>query len=111
MKCLVERNYLFTHRVLPGTETLSDILWAHPDSVKLFNTFSTVLVMDSTYKVNKYRIPFLEVVGCTSTGKAYAIAFGFLTSEKEDNFVRALRVVSNFFQCKDELKVIVTDQD
>jgi hypothetical protein len=54
MKCLVEGNYLFSHRVLSGTDTLSDILWAHPDSVKLFNMFPTVLIMDSTYKINKY---------------------------------------------------------
>jgi hypothetical protein len=45
MKCLVEGKYLFNQRVLPSTETLSDILWAHPDSVKLFNTFSTVLIV------------------------------------------------------------------
>jgi hypothetical protein len=111
IKCLVEGNYLISHSVLPGTDTLSDILWAHPDSVKLFNMLLTVLVIDSTYKVNKYRISLLEVVGCTSTGKTYVIAFGFLTSEKEDNFVWALRAVSNFLRCKDELKVIVTDRD
>jgi hypothetical protein len=111
MKSLVEGNYLFTHTVLPGTGTLSDILWVHLDSMKLFNTLPTVFVMNSTYKVNKYRIPLLEVVGCTSTGNTYAIAFGFLTSEKEDNFVWALRTVSNFWRCKDELKVIVTDRD
>jgi hypothetical protein len=111
MKCLVEGNYLFSHRVLSGTDTLSDILWAHPDSVKLFNMFPTVLIMDSTYKINKYWIPLLEVVGSTSTGKTYAIAFGFLTLEKEDNFVWALRAVSNFLRCQDDLKVIVTDRD
>jgi hypothetical protein len=36
MKCLVEGNYLISHSVLPGTDTLSDILWAHPDFMKLF---------------------------------------------------------------------------
>jgi hypothetical protein len=81
---------LFSHRVLLGTDTLSDILWAHPNLVKLFNTFPTVLIMDSTYKINKYRIPLLEFVGSTSTGKTYVIAFAFLTSEKEEIFVWAL---------------------
>jgi hypothetical protein len=93
MKCLVEGNYLFTHRVLPGMEPLSDILWGHLDSVKLFNMFPTL------------------VVGCTSTGKTYAFAFEFLTSEKEKNFVWALRGVCNFLRCQDDLKVIVTDRD
>ncbi|MCI10649.1 FAR1-related protein [Trifolium medium] len=95
MKCLVEGKYLYTHRVFPVTETLSDILWAHPDSVKLFNMFPTVLIMDSTYKTNKYLLPLLEFVGLTCTGKTYVMAFAFLTSEKEDNFVWALQSVRN----------------
>jgi hypothetical protein len=79
MKCLVEGKYLFNQRVLPSTETLSDILWAHPGSVKLFNTFPTVLIMDSTCKTNKYRLPLLKFVGSTCIGKTYAIAFAYLT--------------------------------
>jgi hypothetical protein len=102
---------LFSHRVLLGTDTLSDILWAHPNPVKLFNMFPTVLIMDSTYKINKYRIPLLEFVGSTSTGKTYVIAFAFLTSEKEEIFVWALRGVCNFLRCQNDLKVIVTDRD
>jgi hypothetical protein len=79
MKCLVVRKHLFSHIVLPGTEMLSDILWAHPGSVKLFNTFPTVLIMDSTCKTNKYRLPLLKFVGSTCIGKTYAIAFAYLT--------------------------------
>jgi hypothetical protein len=77
MKCLVEANYLFSHRVLPSTETLSDISWAHPNSMKLFNTFATVLIMDSTYKTNQYRIPLLEFFGANSTGKTIPLHLHF----------------------------------
>jgi hypothetical protein len=46
-------------RVLSDTETLSDIFF-HSDLVKLFNTFFTKLIKDSTYKTNKYWVPLLE---------------------------------------------------
>lgn len=39
-----------------------DISWSHPNSVKLFNTFSFVLIIDSIYKTNKYRLPLLEII-------------------------------------------------
>ncbi|MCI23687.1 protein FAR1-RELATED SEQUENCE 5-like, partial [Trifolium medium] len=111
MKCLVEGKYLYSHRVLPGTEMISDIFWAHPDSVKLFNMFPIVLIMGWIYKINKYRLPLLEFVGSTSTEKTYAVAFAFMSSEKEDNFFWALQSVRNLLQCQDNLKVIVTDRN
>jgi hypothetical protein len=62
--------------------TIEDIFWAHPTSVKLFNNFPTVLVMDSTYKTNMYKMPMFEIVGVTSTDLTYSVGFGFVTHEK-----------------------------
>ncbi|PNX85140.1 FAR1-related protein [Trifolium pratense] len=76
MKCMTEGKYLYSHKVIPGTETMSDIFLAHPDSVKIFNTFPTVLMMDSTYKTNKYRLSLFEIVGSTSTGRTYPVGEG-----------------------------------
>lgn len=39
------------------------IFWTHLDSVKLLNLFSIVLIMDITYKTNKYIITLLWIVG------------------------------------------------
>jgi len=50
------RNY-------PDSDDVSDISWAHPYGIKFFNTFSMVLVLDSTYKTNKYCLSLLEFVG------------------------------------------------
>ncbi|KAK2420884.1 hypothetical protein QL285_031571 [Trifolium repens] len=106
-----EAKYLFSHRALQGTKMLNDILWAHLNSIKLLNKFTLVVIIDSTNKTNKYRIHLLEFVGSTCTGKMYSIAFAFLTSEKEDNLVWALRGVLDILQCQDDLKVIVTNRD
>jgi hypothetical protein len=49
--------------------------------------FPTVLIMNAPYKTNKYRLLLLEFVGLTFIEKTYAIAFAFLMSKKENNFV------------------------
>jgi len=57
------------------------------------NTFPTVLVMESTYKINLYRMPLFDIVAVTSTGMTYSIAFSFLFFEKEGNFTWVLKML------------------
>lgn len=64
-------------------EIVRDIFWGHLDSIKLFNTFINVLIIDSTYKTNVYKLPLLEIVGVTSTEKTYYVGFVFLESKKK----------------------------
>nr|ABN09148.1 Lambda integrase-like, N-terminal [Medicago truncatula] len=52
---LEEHNYTYFSRTQSESTTIKDIFWAHPTSVKLFNNFLTVLVMDFTYKTNMYK--------------------------------------------------------
>jgi hypothetical protein len=43
MKCFVEDKYVYSYKVLHGIENISSIL-------------PIVLIMDSTYRTNKYRL-------------------------------------------------------
>src|SRR3954464_13395214 len=86
LKLLGDNNYVSSFRTSEDKVTVHDIFCTHPESIKLFNTFPTVLVMDSTYKTNKYRLPLLEIVAVTSTDKTYSVGFAFLECEKEENF-------------------------
>ena len=79
-------RYVYYVREKKESQTVQDIFWTHPTSVKLFNNFPTILIMDSTYKINLYRVPLFEIVGVTSTYLTYSINFAFMTSEKGDNF-------------------------
>jgi len=51
---LVEHQYVYYTRCNSEETTIENIFFAHPESIKLLNTFSTVLVMDSTYKTNNH---------------------------------------------------------
>jgi len=63
---LEECKYIYFTRANSEETTLEDIFFAHPESINMLNTFPTVLVMDSTYKTNFYRMSLFEIVGVTS---------------------------------------------
>ncbi|KAK2382991.1 hypothetical protein QL285_070490 [Trifolium repens] len=80
-KCLSDGNYTHGRRLLSDNQTVSDIFFAHPESIKLFNLFPTMLLLDSTYKTNKYRLPLLEFVGTTSAEQTFSVGFALLSAE------------------------------
>ncbi|XP_045810534.1 uncharacterized protein LOC123904975 [Trifolium pratense] len=95
-----------------GSDVLSDIFWAHPDSIKLLNLFPIVLVMDCTYKTNKYRQPLLEITGITSTNMTFVVGFAYMESEKTDNYHWALGKLKQLITKQDIFpRVILTDRE
>jgi hypothetical protein len=111
-KCLDENNYFFKARTDGESDFVQDIFFAHPKSVCLLNTFPTVLLMDSTYKTNKYGMPLFEIVGETSCEETYSVGFAFISNEKEENFTWVLQQCMRLFRSKEvKPKVIVTDRD
>jgi hypothetical protein len=85
LKSLVVNEYVYHCRNYPNSDDVSDILWTHPNGIKLFDTFSTVLVLDSTYNTNKYHISLLDFVGNASTQLTFSSGSAYMMSEKEDN--------------------------
>jgi len=109
---LLERNqYIHWSRCHMSSEVVSDVFWTHCDSVKLLNAFHIVLLMDNTYKTNKYKLSLLEIIGVTSTGLTFSIAFVLLSNEHENNFVWTLQKLKGLFVTVDHPEVIVCDRD
>ncbi|XP_058726758.1 protein FAR1-RELATED SEQUENCE 5-like [Vicia villosa] len=90
LKLIEEANYVYWSRKRDDCEVVRDMFWAHPDSVKLLNLFPTVLIMDATYKTNKYRQPLFEIVGMTSTELTFAVAFAYMECEQTESFIWVL---------------------
>ena len=69
-----------------------------------------MLIIDSTYKTNKYKLLLLEIIGVTSTEKTYSVGFAFLECEKKDSFQWDLEVCRSMLKDQEDMpKVIVTD--
>src|ERR1044072_4594409 len=101
MRMMEDYRYAHWTSVEEDTKVVKAIFWSHPISTQLFNLFPTVVLIDSTYKTNRYRILLLEMVGVTSTHMTFTIAFGYMTNETEPEVTWAL----------DKLKALLLQQD
>lgn len=111
MSKLHDHNYIEWHRSDDDTNCVKDIFWAHPLTFDLLKAFPSVLIMDCTYKVNKYKFPLLEIVGVTSTAMTFNVGFAYLESEREDNYIWALERLKTIMQDDMLPTVIVTDRE
>ncbi|XP_057443874.1 uncharacterized protein LOC130736031 [Lotus japonicus] len=112
LKKLAEANYVLFERHEEDSGVIMELFWAHPNAIKLFNTLPHVVIMDCTYKTNKFQIPLLEMVGLTSTGLTYSIAFCYMTRERTPDYVWALECMKSLLADPARLPgVIVTDRE
>ncbi|MBW0482679.1 hypothetical protein O181_022394 [Austropuccinia psidii MF-1] len=69
---------------------ITSLFFTHPLSIKLLHGFPHVILMDCTYKTNKYKIPLIHIVGFSSTNKTFYGAFCFMKNETETSYTWAL---------------------
>ena len=107
---LQQSGYTYYDRVSPNNE-LEELFFVHPTSYALWCTFPEIMLIDSTYNTTLFKLPFLEIVGVTSTNKTFSMAFSFLNSEKGPNFEWVLQRVKLVIDERYYPRVIVTDRD
>ncbi|XP_012850817.1 PREDICTED: uncharacterized protein LOC105970528 [Erythranthe guttata] len=91
MSNLQDSGYEYWYRSNEGDDTLTDLMFAAPISLKLLRLFSHVILMDCTYKTNRYEMPLLEIIGITPVGKNFTIAVAFMSHEDANTYEWALR--------------------
>ncbi|KAK2634898.1 hypothetical protein Ddye_029690 [Dipteronia dyeriana] len=108
MSKLNEHNYIEWHQSQEDIDCITDLFWAHRSTFELLQAFPRVLIMDCTYKTNKYRYPLLEIVTVTSTNLTFYVGITLFQFECEDNYVWALERLKKIMEDKMLSSVIVT---
>ncbi|XP_052209388.1 PKS-NRPS hybrid synthetase cheA-like [Diospyros lotus] len=111
MKKLGEYNYVEWHRNDGSTDCITDLFWSHPMAIKLLNVFPHVLIMDCTYKSNRYKYSLLEIVGVTSTELTFSVAFAFMDHEYEVNYTWAMEKLRSIMTPNTFPGVVVTNRE
>ena len=57
---------------------------------KILKAHSKVVIMDCTYKTNRYKTPLLVITGSTAINSSFYIAFCFLAQEEKEDYMWAL---------------------
>ncbi|XP_063950653.1 protein FAR1-RELATED SEQUENCE 4-like [Daucus carota subsp. sativus] len=90
---------------------LSHLFISHPKSITLTKNYSSVFVMDCTYKTNKYKMPLLNIVGVTSFNTTFFSAVIFLQKEEVGDYVWALECFVKILGLQRQPLTIVTDRE
>ncbi|CAL2248387.1 unnamed protein product [Prunus armeniaca] len=106
---LSEHSYIEWHRT--SDDIVTDLFWTHPINIDILRAFPHVLIMDCTYKTNRYRFPLLQIVGVTSTNMTFSIAYVYMNAEKEGNYTWALTALRSSLDDNCLPGVIVIDRE
>lgn len=101
-------------RYEPEEGPLERLFFCPPRSQALFQRFPDLLLLDATYKTNRYKLPLLHVVGTTCLEGTFAVAFCYLAKEDRAHYEWAIRCLKEALGGSDgtrRLRCVVTDHD
>jgi hypothetical protein len=78
-------------------------------SVSYLNQHPDILLLDCTYKTNKFDMPLLNILGVDNMGYSFSVGFCFLDQEVEENYDEAIRHLRSLFNHGIWPSVIATD--
>ena len=109
-----ELGYIYKFHKDPTTERLDYIFFLHPASLVMLQNHYNVLIIDYTYKTNRYNLPLYHITGRTSTGKTFNIGYCFINSEHEVVYnivVSHLTEIFTDYLPGNQPTVLVTDKE
>jgi MULE transposase domain len=59
------------------------LFFAYDPAIQLARAYPEVLLIDATYRTNRYNMPLLHFMGVTPLGDSFSIAFCFIAAETE----------------------------
>lgn len=98
MSKLTEHKYIEWHRNDVHTGCIKDLFLACPSTIELLQAFPQVLIIDCTNKTNRHDMSLLETVDVTLTDLTFLICFANLESERENNYIWALKRLKSIME-------------
>jgi hypothetical protein len=99
-------KYVLDFKTGPDND-VTHLFLTHRIFIDLVRRFGSVLVMDCTYKANKFRMPLLQVVGVTSFWTTFFCCFVFLAEEKDDDCEWALGAIRQYMYGGEQYPVTI----
>ncbi|CAG8702825.1 5351_t:CDS:2, partial [Ambispora leptoticha] len=107
---LREGDYMYEYKC-DNIGHITHLFFTHNESVKLTRRYPSVLLMDCTYKMNRFKMPLLDVVGITSFNTTFFSCFVFMKDEEEEDYLWALTCITKLFDGISQPGIIVTDRE
>ena len=83
-------DFFFEHTV-DAEGKLKNMFWCDSQSRRDYLDFGDVIVFDNTYKMNRYRMPFIPFVGLNNHRCTTVFGCAVVSDETEDTYVWVLQ--------------------
>ena len=95
------------------TDAIKYLFFAEQQCLDLLKVNFEVLLMDCTYRTNRYSMPLLVIVGFTNIGTSFYAGFCFMCGEKEEDFAWVFQQLQELYKHLDlpDPVTFVTDCD
>jgi hypothetical protein len=84
---------------------------AYKNALAMYKSYPEVMLIDCTYKTNRYRMPLCVMAGITGVNTTVIVAMAFLKQERECDYRWVLDKLSASVANFRTPGVMVTDQD
>ncbi|KIV98474.1 uncharacterized protein PV09_09719 [Verruconis gallopava] len=114
---LEDSGYYYPHQTFPENHekagTLSHLLVIHPRSLAIYKENFDVLILNCTYKTNRYNYPLLDLVSYTRMNTTFNLGLCFQHNKTQDDYEWTLEQLKTIFHANHikALNVFVTDRD
>jgi hypothetical protein len=111
MKVMTEKDPEFFFKYNVDSEShLKNLIWSDSQSQMDYGAFGDVVIFDSTYRVNRYDLPFVPFIGVDHHRGTVVFACGIISDETIGSYVWLLEVFLEAIHQKHPISVI-TDGD
>jgi hypothetical protein len=87
------------HTILkdPTNQRLKGLFIALPESITYLQLHHDVILIDNTYKTNRFGMPLMDIIGVDHNSISFFVAFAFLPDESEGSYQWALANLKGLF--------------
>jgi len=103
----------FNPQHYPETGPLQRLFFIHPTSIILWKQHPDVLLLDCTYKTNRYGMPLLNICAISDNNMVIQVGLAFISGEKEVDYTWVLAKLRDIMDQNtiEEPLSIVTDRE
>ena len=102
-------DFFFEHTV-DAEGKLKNMFWCDSQSRRDYLDFGDVIVFDSTYKMNRYGMPFIPFIGLNKHRCTTVFGCAVVSDETEDTYVWVLQTFLRA-HCQKKPRSVITDGD
>ena len=103
---LQNSNHRFAY-LCNGNNEVTQLFFAHPGCVEFALKHPYTLLMDCTYKTNRFRMPMLHIIGVTACNTSFTVAVAFIREETEMYYRWALEQLAEFYDEMQPLTITI----